>query len=213
MFVEKELYNAYIWDNITDIKLNFDSDAEIVAKWFNIWDTAGWGVTTSWGNLIVNASSNDSWWSVYYNVSWLDKWTFQARVYVQSSDWWWSNHVSVWGGAFSTITTNNNPWHHFNLTTSSWYTWQSWIGTGSSYGNQYSNSWWFTWRYVYEIVYNNWTYTMTRYNDTSEVTPESTYTNRASYSWLWASQLVWVYLRTWYTYQNYNKADWFRIIY
>lgn len=195
--------------NITEIVVNFDSNDEVTSKWFVFQAIDYGGLTTSWGNLVVNANHNDSWWLIYTDVSSYTKWTFQARTYMQWSAWWGDHHISVaWWDFTWNVRTTNWPQHYFNMTTTSWYTWGSWISDWVNWWNQYSASWWFTWWYVYEIKYDNWTYTMTRYNDTALVTDESTYTDRVVYTWLWAPWNVWIFMRTWYTYQNYILTDW-----
>lgn len=196
------------------ITVNFDSTTEVTNAWF-VFQAINYGwLTVSWWSLVVNANHNDSWWLIYKDVSNYDEWTFQTRVYMQWTSRWWDQHISVaWWDFTWNIRSNNWPQHYFSMTTSSWYTGGSWISDWTTWDPVYSWSWGFTWRYVYEIKYENWTYTLTRYNDTSEVTESSTYTHRKVYTWLWKAAQVWIFLRTWFTSQNYNKADWMKLIY
>lgn len=192
----------------TIIKLDFNDNNEVTNKWFTFWPSErNWVSASNW-QMVVNGGSNDSWWSIIYDVSNYDKWVFQARVYVTWTSRGGDQHVAVWNWWFGD---NNlrywyNPWHHLNMTTASGYTWNSWIWTWSSQWNEYWT--YFSWWYVYEISYDNWTYTMTRYNDTQEVTETSTYTHRKTFSWLAKAWNVWIWLRYGFSSQNYNVADW-----
>ncbi len=196
------------------VMVNFDSNQEATDAWYVFQAIDYWWVTTSWWNLVVNANHNDSWWLIYRDINSYNKWKFQTRVYMQGTSWWWDQHVAVaWWDFTWNVRNSNWPAHYFSMTTSSWYTWGSWISDWTTWDPVYSWSWWFTWRYVYEISYDNWTYVLTRYNDTSEVTEESTYTHRKTFTWLWRAWNVGIFLRTWFTSENYIKADWAKLIY
>ena len=203
---------GYFWYR-NDILLNFDSDSEVTEKWFYFWPVTEktWLYCNS-SQVKVRSSWSDCWWSISRSVVWLKKRKAQARIYVRATSWWWDQHFAVWGFNWGNLRNSNNPWHHLAMTTSSWYRGNSWIWTWNSQWAEYWN-WWFTGWYVYEIEYDNWTYTMTRYNDTSEVTDTSTYTHRKTFEWLWEAEYVWIWLRHGFSSENYNVADWFRFFY
>ena len=195
------------------IKVEFDSNEEVTSKWFALntkWADRSW-VSCSWWLLRPVTNSNDGWWSCSIDVGTYDHWKAQCRMYMQWTSWWWDQRFTVWWGELPEFRTDNNViWHTFSETTSSWYTWPSGIWTGSANWNEY---WWaFTWTYVYEIEYDNWTWTLTRYNDTEEVTEESTYTHRKTFTW-WRAWYLWIWLRYWFSSENYNRADWCKFIY
>lgn len=195
-----------------EILLNFDSNDEVTQKWFTFWVSERSWVYCNW-NLRVNGWSNDSWGSVIRNVAWLKKWKAQCRLYVTWTSRWWDQHFACGDWDFSwNLRDGNNPWHHLAMTTSSSYRGYSWIWTWTSQWQEYWYGW-FSWRYVYEIEYDNWTYTMTRYNDTQEVTEDSPYTHRKTFTWLWEAWNVWVWIRDGFSSDNYNVADRFKFFY
>lgn len=203
----------YMHIDKTETLLNFDDNNEVTSKWFRFWRYDKSWVSASWWNMVVNWWNNDSGWSILYDVSNLNKYTFQARVYFSPSSWWGYQSVVCCNWDFGDIaTTDQMPGHHFNMTTYSWYRWASWIWNGSAVGSEYSSDWGFSWWYVYEIDYDNWTYVCTRYNDTNEVTEDSPYTHRVTVSWVGKWNDVWIWLRYWYSSENYNYADRAKII-
>ena len=199
----------------TTILTSFDSASEVTTEWWTMTNTANWWITVTWWELRVNTTSNDSQGNISRSVVWINQYKVQARIYTQWSSWGWLQMFWVYWWAFAELNVTNHekaPSHRLNMTTAWWYTWISWIWKPAWLGNEYSTWWWFSGRYVYEIEYNNGTYIVTRYNDTTEVTGSSTYTHRQTFTaWAWAN--IRLQIRLWFTSENYNRVDWIKFIY
>ncbi len=199
----------------TTILTSFDSVSEVTTKWWAMTNTRNWWIKVTWWELRVNATKNDSQGNVSRSVVWINQYKVQARIYTKPSAWGWLQVLWVYWWAFAELNVANQekaPSHRLDMTTSTWYRGISWIWKPAWLGNEYSTWWWFTGRYVYEIEYNNGIYTVTRYNDTTEVTGSSTYTHRKTFTaWAWAN--IRLQINAWFTSENYNKVDWIKFIY
>lgn len=192
----------------------FNSSADMTSdSWYHVAEYRSW-LSVSWWYLYPTTENNDNTWRLERSVAWLTKRKAQARMYMQPSTRWWDQtFLLVWWSFPNYWSTNRNywPWLYVNMTQAAPWSSYLWNWTTTPWAIL-SSSWWFTWWFVYEIEYDNWSYVVTRYNDTTEVTTSSTFTHRISFS-AWAWSTIVLKMRYWFNSENYILTDWIRMWY